>query len=222
LNKTELKITADNSHTLFVKALNETYHSTNGAIQESKHIFIEAGLRYFNNSKLNVLEIGFGTGLNAFLTLLEASKQKIDINYIAIEAFPLEEKIIQQLNYVNVLNSNAEETKWFFRLHKVEWERKQKITDNFILNKVKIELDQFEATEQFNVIYFDAFGPQVQPEMWTKPIFENMYSCLSKNGVLVTYCAKGSVKRTLKAVGFKLEALPGPPGKREITRAIKL
>ncbi|PCJ25274.1 MAG: SAM-dependent methyltransferase [Flavobacteriales bacterium] len=222
MNKTELKITADNSHTLFVKALNETYHSTNGAIQESKHIFIEAGLRYFNNSKLNVLEIGFGTGLNAFLTLLEASKQKIDINYIAIEAFPLEEKIIQQLNYVNVLNSNAEETKWFFRLHKVEWERKQKITDNFILNKVKIELDQFEATEQFNVIYFDAFGPQVQPEMWTKPIFENMYSCLSKNGVLVTYCAKGSVKRTLKAVGFKLEALPGPPGKREITRAIKL
>ena len=221
MDKREFKITADGSHTLYVEALDETYHSTHGAIQEAVHVFINAGLNYFNKPKLNVLEIGFGTGLNAFLTLLEDKKSDVEINYTGIEAYPLEEEIISQLNYVAELNSNDEEKQLFEKLHQVEWGSHQKITGNFKLNKTKVELDKFATTEQFDVIYFDAFGPRVQPEMWTETILEKMYNCLVDDGILVTYCAKGSVKRVLKAVGFEVEPLPGPPGKREMTRAVK-
>ncbi|MBL4592902.1 MAG: tRNA (5-methylaminomethyl-2-thiouridine)(34)-methyltransferase MnmD [Flavobacteriales bacterium] len=222
MDKREFKITADGSHTLYVEALDETYHSKHGAIQEAVHVFIEAGLNYFNQPSLNVLEIGFGTGLNAFLTLLEAEKTGVEINYTGIEAFPLEEEIIKGLNYTAELNSTDKEKQLFKQLHQVEWESTQKITELFSLNKTKVELEQFETREQFNIIYFDAFGPRVQAEMWTEAIFKNMYNSLAKDGVLVTYCAKGSVKRTLKAVGFEVEPLPGPPGKREMTRAKKL
>jgi tRNA U34 5-methylaminomethyl-2-thiouridine-forming methyltransferase MnmC len=222
LDKPVLKITADGSHTLYVESLDETYHSTHGAIQEAIHVFVEAGLNYFNKSKINVLEIGFGTGLNAFLTLLESQKDDVEIKYTGIEAFPLGDNITNHLNYVVELNSSKEEKHLFVKLHKVEWENYQKITDNFKLNKTKIELDKFETTEQFDVIYFDAFGPRVQPEIWTEAIFEKMYNCLANDGVLVTYCAKGTVKRGLKAVGFNIESLPGPPGKREMTRALKV
>ena len=228
MDKREFKITADGSHTLYVEALDETYHSKHGAIQEAVHVFIEAGLKHLDKTQINVLEIGFGTGLNAFLTLLEAEKTYFDklsmtkINYTGIEAFPLEQEIIEELNYTAELKSTDKEKQLFKQLHKVEWEGHQKITDNFSLNKTKVELNQFETSEQFDVIYFDAFGPRVQPEMWTETIFKNLYSCLADGGILVTYCAKGSVKRTLKAVGFEVESLPGPPGTREMTRAIKL
>ena len=222
MDKREFKITADGSHTLYVGALDETYHSKHGAIQEAVHVFINAGLSYFDKPKLKVLEIGFGTGLNAFLTLLEVKKKIIEISYTGIEAFPLEKDVIGQLNYVTELNSSNEEKILFNKLHEVAWESYQKITANFKLNKTKVELDDFETTEQFDLIYFDAFGPRVQPEMWTVAIFEKLYNCLTPNGILVTYCAKGSVKRGLKAVGFEIEALPGPPGKREMTRALKV
>ena len=222
MDKREFKITADGSHTLYVAALDETYHSTHGAIQEAVHVFINAGLNYFDQPQLNVLEIGFGTGLNAFLTLLEVQKKNIEVNYTGIEAFPLEENIVTELNYVAELNSTIEEKQLFSELHKVEWESYQKITSNFRLNKTKVTLAEFKAVEQFDVIYFDAFGPRVQPEMWTEAVFEKMYNCLAANGILVTYCAKGSVKRGLKAVGFEVESLPGPPGKREMTRALKV
>lgn len=219
--KKVFQLTADGSHTLYVEGLDETYHSKHGAIQEAEHVFISAGLDYFTELNLNVLEVGFGTGLNTFLTLLSAQKKNIKVNYTGIEAYPLSDEIIQQLNYTDELNSTKEEQELFQKLHEVEWESVQKITPYFNLIKWEVDLTEFKAEQQFDLIYFDAFGPRVQPEMWTKEIFEKMYTALNPNGILVTYCAKGSVKRTLKEVGFEIEALPGPPGKREMTRAVK-
>lgn len=215
------KITADGSHTLYVTDLDETYHSKHGAIQEAEHVFIKAGLDYFNTSEISVLEIGFGTGLNTFLTLLAAKKKGVSINYTGLEAFPLEQEIVTQLNYTQELHSTKKEQELFNDLHQAAWEDYQKITLDFNLNKINLELENYLPTQQFNIIYFDAFGPNTQPEMWTKPVFEKMFDALLDGGVLVTYCAKGSVKRTLKEVGFILESLPGPPGKREMTRAVK-
>ena len=222
MDKKELKITADGSHTLFVPGLDETYHSRHGAIQESLHVFINAGLRYLNNKNINVLEIGFGTGLNAFLTLLEANKGETTINYTSLEAFPLEMDLVKQLNYTSELEIENNTAELYNKLHEVDWESTQHITNDFKLKKLKIKLDDFESSEKFDVIYFDAFGPNVQPEMWAVPVLEKMYNCLNDNGLLVTYCAKGSVKRGLKDVGFKIESIPGPPGKREMTRAHKI
>ena len=222
MDKKELKITEDGSHTLFLPGLDETYHSSHGAIQESRHVFIDAGLRYLKKRNINVLEIGFGTGLNAFLTLLETSKNELTINYSTLEAFPLELSLIKQLNYTSELNLEKNVIDLFNILHEVEWEVSQSITNQFNLKKYKIKLDNYITNEKFDLIYFDAFAPQVQPEMWTLPVFEKMYECLNRNGVLVTYCAKGSVKRALKDVGFNIECIPGPPGKREMTRAHKL
>ncbi len=222
MDKREIKITADGSHTLFVEALNETYHSIHGAIQESNHVFIEGGLNYCAKIEINILEIGFGTGLNAFLTLLEAQKHNIQVNYTSLEVFPLEPDIIQQLNYTEELKTTKEEADLFHLLHQVEWEGCQGITKQFNLTKIKVELANFYPSQQFDVIYFDAFGPDVQPEMWTTKIFEQMYHALFVGGILVTYCAKGIVKRSLKEVGFTVKNLLGPPGKREMTRAKKV
>jgi tRNA U34 5-methylaminomethyl-2-thiouridine-forming methyltransferase MnmC len=220
MDKIAFKITEDGSHTLYVKDLDETYHSRHGAIQEAMHVFIGAGLNDVKQISLNVLEIGFGTGLNTFLTLKEAG-DKI-INYTSLEAYPLQEDIVSQLNYTTELKLSSNGIELFKKCHQVEWGSYQEITPTFNLNKVKVELANYKAAEQFDLIYFDAFGPNVQPDMWEKSIFENMYSLLSEKGILVTYCAKGSVKRTLKEVGFDVESLPGPPGKREMTRAKKL
>jgi len=222
LDKKELKITEDGSHTLFVPGLNETYHSSHGAIQESLHVFIGAGLRYLNNKEISVLEIGFGTGLNAFLTLLEANRTETIINYTSLEAFPLEMGLVRQLNYTSELKLKDSVGELFNKLHEVEWEGGQFITNEFELKKLKIKLDNFNTSEKYDVIYFDAFAPQIQPEMWTVSVFEKMYQCLNNKGILVTYCAKGVVKRGLKEVGFKIESIPGPPGKREMTRAHKI
>ena len=220
MDKIAFRITEDGSHTLYLEELDETYHSKHGAIQEAMHVFIDAGLNYVNQPQLNILEIGFGTGLNAFLTLKESTATTI--NYTSLEAFPLQNNIIEQLNYIEELGLDNDSIKLFSKLHKVEWETYQEIIPAFNLNKVKVELANYKTTEKFDIIYFDAFGPRVQPEMWDKAIFENMFDILSDKGVLVTYCAKGSVKRTLKEVGFEVEPLPGPPGKREMTRAKKL
>ena len=222
MDKKEIKITADGSHTLFIPSLDETYHSSHGAIQESMHVFIDAGLKSIKNKEIKVLEIGFGTGLNAFLTLLEVNKSETRIDYTSLEAFPLEMSLVKQLNYTSELKLEGHFVALYNRLHEVEWESVQHVSNEFKLKKLKIKLDRFEASEKFDVIYFDAFSPQVQPEMWTVNVFEKMYNCLNNNSVLVTYCAKGIVKRALKEVGFKIESIPGPPGKREMTRAHKI
>lgn len=222
MDKPEIKITADGSHTLYLKSLDETYHSIHGAIQEAIHVYINAGFNYYKNrAQLNVLEVGFGTGLNAFLTYQESLKNNIEVNYTSIEAYPLQKESIDKLNYLSELNVAEKEIKLFNKLHEAKWNENEKITGSFSLTKLELMLQDFTREEQYDVIYFDAFGPRVQPELWETSILQQMFNALKVNGVLVTYCAKGSVKRALKEVGFKIESIPGPPGKREMTRAIK-
>ena len=218
----ELKTTADGSHTLFVPELNETYHSIHGAIQESQHVFIKNGLYYFRDKEtIDILEIGFGTGLNALLTLLaiENSSQKVD--YVSLEKFPLPNELIQQLNYPTQLKINTTQTALFNHLHTCKWNTNTPISKNFNLLKIEEDLANLKTTTTFDLIYFDAFAPEKQAELWTAEIFFKIYDFLKPKGILVTYCAKGVVKRTIKSVGFQIETLPGPPGKREMIRAVK-
>ena len=219
--KYKLQKTADGSHTIYLPELDEQYHSMHGAIQEAEHVFIKSGLGYFQNiNKLRVFEVGFGTGLNAFLTALYADANNIDISYESIEAYPLNSSIIASLNYVEELNANDKKD-WFDRIHGAKWGEKELIHNFFKLKKIYNEIQSWEAKQIYDVIFFDAFGPRAQEEMWDKEIFAKLFEVLSNGGILVTYCAKGSVKRTLKEIGFEVQSLPGPPGKREMTRAIK-
>lgn len=199
---------------------NEQYHSKHGAIQEAKHVFIKSGLELFSNTNVNILEIGFGTGLNSFITLLEAPKLNLKVNYTGVEAYPVEKSEIEKLNYVEELSASKFQ-KEFDVLHTSNWEEEIKISEEFILKKEQKFFKEIDTKDYFNLIYFDAFGARVQPELWTEEIFEKMYASLKEGGVLVTYSAKGSVRRAMQAVGFKVERLAGPPGKREMLRAIK-
>lgn len=218
-------ITKDGSSSLLNTELNEHYHSTHGAIQESKHVYIEAGLNYFasNNSKneISVLEIGFGTGLNALLSIEASEGLNKHIFYDSIEAFPLSSENYEKLNYSSQIQFNDAES-IFKKLHECDWDMPVKITDKFNLTKLSTSLECFVPYKKYDVIYFDAFAPNVQPELWTKEIFEKMFSVLNETGILVTYCAKGEVKRNMRAAGFVVEGLPGPVGKREMTRGKKL
>ncbi|MGQ0828908.1 MAG: tRNA (5-methylaminomethyl-2-thiouridine)(34)-methyltransferase MnmD [Bacteroidota bacterium] len=225
--------TADGSHSLYVKELDEHYHSVHGAIQEGEHVFIEMGLnplllptpRLRQASKeretINVLEIGLGTGLNALLTYLKIIGIPSHIYYTALEAFPLTTEIINELNYIELLDAKLHQD-LFDQIHSCEWEKDIILSEHFILHKIKNTLQEVVFKNQYDIIYFDAFGPRVQPEMWTEDIFTKIYAATKPSGFLVTYCAKGEVKRTLKKVGFTVETLPGPPGKREMVRAIKI
>jgi tRNA U34 5-methylaminomethyl-2-thiouridine-forming methyltransferase MnmC len=218
----ELILTGDGSHTLYVPQLNEHYHSTFGAIQESRHIFIEAGLKqtFPVQSPLRILEVGFGTGLNAFLSLLEAGKSGKIIHYTSIEPFPLNPEITILLNYPELLSTAK--TSLFKKMHDAEWNREIKVTGQFTLIKVLQYLQKIKLERNyFDLVYFDAFGPEVQPDLWTEEIFRKIFLSLKKGGILMTYSAKGSVRRALKNSGFSVEKLPGPAGKREITKAIK-
>ena len=220
--KPELIVTSDGSHTLFVPELNEHYHSTYGAIQESRHIFIEAGFKQIIDDQpvLRILEVGFGTGLNAFLSILEANKTEKTIHYTAIEPFPLEPAIVKLLNYPELLGNSS--ASLFKMLHEVVWNREIKVTDHFVLYKVLNGIKNIDLkSNSYDVVYFDAFGPEVQPELWTEEIFRKIFLTLRERGILVTYSVKGSIRRALKNSGFSVEKLPGPAGKREITRAIK-
>lgn len=212
--------TADGSHSLYIPEWNEHYHSVHGAIQEAYHVFIKNGLDYFSKNSLSILEIGFGTGLNTLITLLESENKNLTIHYTAIEAFPITQSEFEELNYCEFLkHQNCQMV--FQKIFDAEWNTSVEINPNFSLLKKQLKFNEIEDFELYDLIYFDAFGPRVQPELWTEVIFEKMYQSLKKEGVLVTYSAKGSVRRAMQASGFTIEKLPGPPGKREMLRGLK-
>ncbi len=213
-----IKKTADGSHTLHVSDLDETYHSLHGAIKESQHVFVKEGLLYLNKPHTEILEIGFGTGLNAALTLIEAEKREISIVYHCIELYPLKPEEYNRLNYFD--NESLYEPV-FKRLHESQWNRTELISKNFAFSKYRVDLLSHSFTEQYDLVYFDAFSPRAQPEMWTSEVFDKMHKAMKKNGVLVTYCASGKVRRNMEGTGLKVEKIAGPPGKREMIRATK-
>ncbi len=218
--KREILKTLDGSTTIHLPDWNESYHSKYGAIQEAYHVFIQNGLNTFNSQPVCILEIGFGTGLNAFITYLESKKSNQKIDYYGVEAYPISSEEIFQMNYVSELNV-VSESEVFKLIHECEWEINNKISTLFSLTKRKQFIEQINDHDKFDLIYFDAFGYRVQPELWSTDIFRKMYKSLKSKGTLVTYAAKGVVKRSLIEVGFKVEKLPGPPGKREMFRATK-
>lgn len=212
--------TGDGSKTIHIRDWNEQYHSKHGAVQEAYHVFIKHGLSLFTNQDVSILEIGFGTGLNAFITFLEARKTALKIRYTGVELYPIAQNEMKALNYSSQLDVK-DFNDIFLKMHASSWEDEVAISDDFMLRKEKKDFKDITAENEFDLIYFDAFGARVQPELWTEAIFNRMYSALKKNGILVTYAAKGSVRRAMQTVGFTVERLPGPPGKREMLRAKK-
>ncbi|HYC40505.1 MAG TPA: tRNA (5-methylaminomethyl-2-thiouridine)(34)-methyltransferase MnmD [Chitinophagaceae bacterium] len=215
----KIVITGDGSHTVEVPELGVSYHSRHGAIAESIHVFIRAGLAAIAGRRpVHIMEIGFGTGLNALLTLIESEKTGLEIHYTAIEPFPLGEDEVRQLNYCAQLG-RPELQPVFDELHRCEWEKTHRMNPGFGFTKIKSTLQDYSATSRFDLVYYDAFAPSAQPELWTQEIFEKLYTWMSPGGILVTYCSKGSVRRAMQAAGFLVEKLPGPVGKREMVRA---
>ena len=215
--------TQDGSHSILSERYNVPYHSKYGAIQESLHVFINAGLvhRALGRTSIAILEIGFGTGLNAFLSLLEAEARKLNIYYEGVEAYPISMNQAALLNYPLQIPFASAHAGNFLRLHNSAWEKEHRINPNFTFLKTNTTFEDYTSAPRFDVVFFDAFAPNAQPELWEETIFEKMYNALLPGGILVTYCAKGVVKRRMKSVGFEIEAIPGPPGKREMTRGIK-
>ncbi len=215
----KLITTEDGSHSIYNEELNEHYHSTHGAVQESRHVFIEAGLNEVCKTKneIKILEVGFGTGLNCLLTCAEAIRMDLAIHYTSLEPFPLTAEMIASLNYAESLGH----TELFLMMHS-NAQGRIAVSNKFILYRQKESLLSFVPMEKYELIYFDAFAPGVQPELWSEEVFQKMFDCLLPGGILVTYCAQGQVKRNMKKAGFSIERLPGPPGKREMTRASKL
>jgi tRNA U34 5-methylaminomethyl-2-thiouridine-forming methyltransferase MnmC len=214
--------TADGSHSLFVPELNEHYHSRHGAIQESRQVFIEMGYRkkISSNSTLKILEIGFGTGLNAFLTALEGPQSSGDVEYWAVEAYPLTNLELSLLNYPALLGLEDAQKVWE-GIHSANWESLTTISPTFKLCKRHAKIEEFHLDSPVDLIYFDAFAPEKQPELWTVAIFEKMFQLLYPGGLLTTYCAKGDVRRAMLAAGFQVSKEKGPPGKREMLVATK-
>ncbi|MBP2284683.1 tRNA U34 5-methylaminomethyl-2-thiouridine-forming methyltransferase MnmC [Flavobacterium sp. CG_23.5] len=218
--KREIIRTLDGSTTIQIEEWDECYHSKHGAIQEAKHVFIKNGLSLFDSNPVSILEIGFGTGLNAFITFLEAKKLNQTIDYVGVEAYPVSPDEILSMNYVEELNAISESA-IFKKMHDSNWEEKISLSTDFSLTKRKQFFEAIDDIEKYDLIYFDAFGYRVQPELWSTEIFKKMYNALKPNSVLVTYAARGVVKRSMIEVGFTVEKLAGPPGKREMFRARK-
>ena len=218
--KREIIQTLDGSTTIHLREWDECYHSKHGAIQEAQHVFIKNGLSLFENKHISILEIGFGTGLNAFITFLEAKKLNLTIDYVGVEAYPISADEVLSMNYVEELNA-TNESSIFKTMHESNWEEKSNLSTDFSLTKRKQFFEAIDDIEKFDLIYFDAFGYRVQPELWSTEIFDSMYKALKPNSVLVTYAARGVVKRSMIEVGFTVEKLAGPPGKREMFRARK-
>jgi tRNA U34 5-methylaminomethyl-2-thiouridine-forming methyltransferase MnmC len=212
--------TADGSMSLYVHEMGETYHSKFGALQEANFVFIKNGLDLFKDQSVSILEIGFGTGLNAFVTLCKARELNLKINYTGIEAFPLTTDEMKELNYPEVAN-RPDTISDFNKINQAEWEKNIVINDFFSVHKKKMFFHEIDDIGQYDLIYFDAFGYQYQPELWSIEIFEKMFAALNTSGVLVTYACRSIIKNNMKAVGFVTEKLPGPPGKREMLRCKK-
>ncbi|MFD1550676.1 methyltransferase [Putridiphycobacter roseus] len=222
MKERQVIITGDNSKSLLIKDTDISYHSIHGAKTESNHIFIAHGLNQLNkNQPICIFEMGFGTGLNALLTLEQANKQQLNINYHSIEKYPLHQQEWEDFTEKNGFSN--EEKNHFKTLHETNWETQISITPKFELKKIQGDIltHTFES-DFYDIIYFDAFGPGFQPELWKPNLLQKLHNSLKTNGFLITYCAQGQFKRDLKSVGFKVENLPGPPGKREITKGIKL
>lgn len=218
--KREIIQTRDGSTTIQINDWDECYHSRFGAIQEAQHVFIKNGLALFENKAVSILEIGFGTGLNAFITFLESVKLNQTINYVGIEGFPVSSEEAQLMNYVEELNAE-DQRKIFETMHQTNWDEEISLRNDFLFTKRNQFFDTIDDVEKFDLIYFDAFGYRVQPELWSTEIFRKMYNALKPNGILATYAARGVVKRSMIEVGFSVEKLAGPPGKREMFRANK-
>lgn len=215
--------TKDGLHSLYVPELDEHYHSTHGALQEAKHVFIDAGLRFIAESKkeISILEIGLGTGLNAFLTYLFSIENAVKVNYTGLELYPVPVDVAQQLNYCEIMQCPERKAE-FQKLHQSEWGREIELANNFKLNKLNQSVFDFTAEEKFDLIYFDAFGFRAQEEMWGQAVFDKMFRSLRPGGILVTYSSKGEVRRSMQTSGFKVEKLAGPVGKREMVRAVRI
>lgn len=219
-----IKTTEDGSHTVVIPSKKITYHSTHGALQESRHIFIDSGLKYFINNyaeankTISVFEMGLGTGLNVLLTWQQATLLKQKVFYHAVELYPLTKQEADSLNYDNLLEDNNVRLS---AIHHSAWNEVISLNEHFSFIKTNIDILDFNTTQQFNLIYFDAFDPNAQPELWTNAMFKKMFDMLDNNGILVTYCSKGAVQRAMKTAAFIVQKLKGPPGKREIIRAIK-
>ena len=220
--ETKIIVTGDGSHSLYLPALNETYHSSHGALTESRHVFIDAGLAHYQTTHspetIRVLEIGFGTGLNALLAWEFAQKQTVPVHFTSLEPFPLTPVVYEKLNYTETLEPWAAPA--FLELHRAPWGQSQALDANFHLHKVKARLEDFQADEHFELIFYDAFAPSKQAELWQYEILEKAVGFMAAKAVLVTYCAKGQFKRDLAALGLDVETLPGPPGKKEMVRAV--
>jgi len=216
-----LAITKDGSYTLYAPRFSSHYHSTHGARQESNHVFIGAGLDYYLNtqrSSLAILEMGFGSGLNALLAQVYAEQKQLPVLYETVEAYPIQEEIISTLNY----HRTDEEKVIFDQLHLLSWDIEHTISDHFRFRKYLGLIEEVQLLSTYDIIFYDAFGPGSQPHLWQEEVLEKLCSRLVQGGILVTYCAQGAFKRALKAIGMQVEGIPGPPGKREMTRAIKL
>jgi tRNA U34 5-methylaminomethyl-2-thiouridine-forming methyltransferase MnmC len=204
-----LETTADGSHTLFLPEIDEHYHSVNGAIQESEHVYLEAGFKQCQKDEIHVLEMGFGTGLNALLTALEAERRKIKVIYTGLEKFPLPQDIINRLNYSEPP---------FQVLHQTQWGKSEAIHPYFYLEKNQTDIRNFDFPDKYDVVYYDAFAPDKQPEVWSQELFNKIFSAMNPGGILTTYCAKGNIRRMMQQAGFSVERIPGPKGKREMLR----
>ena len=216
-----LQTTADGSHTLYLPAMDEHYHSINGAIGESEHIFVNAGLRSLTRREIRILEIGFGTGLNAFLTLREVMAN-LDwrIVYFAVELYPLPFELATRVNYAGLAWPEGESL--FLDLHRAEWGKPTQITDRFVLHKIGGDANRVFLPDGIDLVYMDAFAPEKQPEMWNAALYRRLVDAMVPGATLVTYCSKGDVRRGLRDAGLFMERLPGPPGKRHILRGKRL
>lgn len=215
----EIRTTGDGSHTLYVQELDEPYHSMYGSIQESSHVFIEEGLLQIKDNTIRILECGLGTGLNLLLTLAKAGKQRKKVYYHAVEKYPLTADEYRILNFESFIADAPPES--LFSIHEGPWDQPFELAGHFTLFKERADFRNMDPNGSFDLVYYDAFAPNKQPSLWSEQVFSSIYSLMNPGAILVTYTSKGAVRRTLTTCGFKVEKVPGPPGKREMIRATR-